>query len=230
MGRQPAASRRSSNRKTAVEEAPQGAAPQGILDPTGRPASDGVITLKMSDLEAMLTRVASIAASAGGGPMAKDNLALAIAAMENLKGEVARNRIHSNSISDYHGKSVFAPDGKAEKRDHKLRYKNVFFLGDQLREESLTPLEIDKLNEITEDKDARDGAWTAVLTRESGKPVLTINAPYGTMDARKMLPSLLEMCEELLNGKDTLNPHSLMSRLHDAEQKIQQLQATLKAA
>jgi hypothetical protein len=196
--------------------------PTGILDPTGRPASDQIIGVRLADLEAMLTRV--VAAVTSGQSNGGEMLKLATAAMDNLKEQVARNRTISNSINDYHGVSEFAPEGKAKKREHKLRYKDVFFLGDKLREESLTPDEIDILNSFKTDTTARDGRWVATITRESGKPVLTVTAPFGTMDNRNQLPSLLLMCDELLHGPETNNPDSMLSRLLAAEKTIRELQ------
>lgn len=207
--------------------------PGTVLDAGGQPASDTVISLKLSELSALVRSIAQEVNSGGGGGSQPDGqLAQALIALNAMKNEVVRNHVRSNSISEYYetGKSDFAPEGFTSKDTVKLKYR-TWYLGDKMKEENLTPSEIHLFNSFTTDKSARNGSWTATITNDGSQLAkLSIECPIGTMDNRWQLPSLSLILQELLGGRDSLNPDSLLSRVADLEAMIEKLKVPSIAA
>lgn len=90
----------------------------------------------------------------------------------------------------------------------------------RLSNDQLTPREIDLLNAIDRSYTAREGRWTADLTRNGKEEMLMVSVPAKTIDDRMDLPSLELVCLELLKGQAAVDPMSLAQRVAELEKQL----------
>lgn len=126
---------------------------------------------------------------------------------------------------NYNEKSVFThPEGEKAHPKEKLRRKS-YFCSARLREDQLTPTEIALLNRFTANKDAREGRWTARITRSGTDETLLIDVPIKSIDDRMSLPSGLTLIlRELLEGEDSVNVDSMAEKVEQLQNRIAQLE------
>lgn len=148
------------------------------------------------------------------------------AVRETLRQERAEN-------PNYHERSAFNPPGVFDDRGTplapKVKFRRAtFFQGVRLAGELETPIEIELCNKFTDDKEAREGRWTARVENK-GRPNerLYISIPSKTVDDRmeNSLPFSL-ILRELLDGTDAVNPETLQKQIAAMQAEI----AALKRA
>ena len=108
--------------------------------------------------------------------------------------------------------------------------REVLFCNGVMREEWLTPMEIDLCNAFTESTTAREGQWTATLDRDGTRHRLTINVPYRGMDTRNGLPSLSAILLELRLGAAVVDPVQQIHLIAELGRRVQELEAKLAAS
>ncbi len=133
---------------------------------------------------------------------------------------------------NYPERSVFNPAGVFDDRGKalapKVKFRRAtFFQGVRLAGELETPDEIELCNQFTQDKEAREGRWTARI-EDKGRPNerLYIAIPSKTVDDRmeNSLPFTL-ILRELLDGADAVNPEVLQKQIADMQARIKSLEA-----
>ena len=218
-----------------------------VVAPPGHQPS---INLSMEMFEQLLVAVKSSGGNAGDNP----TLAVAIRAIEaqaknserlaeEFKRTVRRsNDSHPNlSVFTFDARcpvcvAVAAGDETAMHVDDKgrnvglahpkpeLRYDTYFCNGRQ-NAEQLTPLEVELYNAFEGSKEARDGKWSADLSRDGSKRRLSISVPARGYDDMISLPSLTQILAELLYGSDVASPDAALARISALEAKIKELEA-----
>ena len=220
--------------------------PEVVTTPPGHAPS---INLSMAMFQELLAAVKST------GGESHPALTVAIRAIEaqakttdRLAEEFKRTVRRSNDAAT--GLSVFtfdarcavclaiaAGDETARHRDDKgrdlghahpkplLRYE-TFFCGGRQHEEQLTPLELELFNSFEGSKEARDGKWTADLSRDGSNRRLMISVPARGYDEMIALPPLTQILAELLYGSDIASPDAALARIAALESRIKELESS----
>lgn len=138
---------------------------------------------------------------------------------------------------DYNEISPFTyPEGELVRPKPLLRAKTFFgrviykddsprVVGIRIREDALTPLEIELFNQITEHRSARNGQWLAQVRQTGTVPELHVGVLIETQDQRMSLPSLVEILTELGTGNKVPQTSDLMQQLADMQARVLQLEA-----
>lgn len=114
--------------------------------------------------------------------------------------------------------SAFNPTGDLNKV--KLRRKTVY-VGAEMRNDFLTPTEIELFNQFTVNKEARLGRWTAKIIRNGTTEELHVGVPHKDVSDRMDLPSGLTLIlRELLDGPEAASVDFMAERLAAAEKQI----------
>jgi hypothetical protein len=167
------------------------------------------------------------------------------AALTKLVGEMQRATNKENP--NYEDRSVYnfdpaCPSCKARERHPtengepgkfghpkpKLKHE-TFFCGGIQREDWLTPMEIDLFNQFEKSTTAREGRWTATLSRDGTRKVLHIALPYRGADVRAELPPLTTILLELIYGPAIADPMQQLQMITDMQKQIAALEAKLAA-
>ena len=121
--------------------------------------------------------------------------------------------------------SVFSyPEGNVARPKATFR-RDTIVLGARLREDSLTPTEIDLCNRFEVSTTARGGRWTATIRNIDGVETLIVNClEHNTIDGRAGLPPLSLILRELLDGPAATDPNTLAERVKQLEGQIQAMQ------
>ncbi len=106
-----------------------------------------------------------------------------------------------------------------------LLYETYFPNGAKVVGEDCTITEIELFNAFTGSKTARDGKWTATLTRKGGKGRLIVDAPSYSLDQRAELPPLVQILMELLHGAHAADPAHLFDQVQALNARIAELEA-----
>ena len=109
-----------------------------------------------------------------------------------------------------------------------MKYDYVFCDGRVLAD-WLTIPEIDLVNQFDQDKTARDGTWTATISRHGTKRKLDVSVPYRGMDARQELPSQSAILIELLYGESMADPSQALVLIQQLQSKVNELETRLAA-
>lgn len=169
-------------------------------------------------------------------------LAAAIAGLKaatEMQGRLTEevNRTQRKSNATHPGLSVFTYDPRCEfcvnKKPHPdtnelahpkpvLKYDTSFCFGRQDAEQ-LTPLEVELYNSFTESREARDGTWTATLTKHGKRQHLHVKVPCVTIDDLAVLPPLTAILTELLYGQIIADPMASNARIAALEQMVAEL-------
>lgn len=120
------------------------------------------------------------------------------------------------------GLSVFShPEGERQHPKPRLRRATYWPRGVKQTEDLLTPEEIEAFNAFDHNCTARDGAWTATITRSGTTEVLEIDAPVKTPDDRMNLPNgLLLILRELREGPEAVDVVRMAARLARLEAQL----------
>jgi hypothetical protein len=180
-------------------------------EPTAPVIQPVLYTMTQDQLQALLA--AAGGSNAGGGITSADLKALLDS--QRTENEERRSVRHSNA--DHTHVSVFSfPQGDLKQPKPKLT-RETFFNNHREHEDELTPAEIEAFNAITHSRDARGGAWTAVV--KNGR--LLINVPSHTPDDRENLPSgLVLILKELAEGERAVTPVDMALRIADLERRL----------
>lgn len=129
------------------------------------------------------------------------------------------------------GISAFSyPEGEREHPKPRLgRWEGGRFIpratywprGVKLREELMTPEEIEAFNAITQSCTARDGLWTATVTRSGTTETLEVHAPVKSPDDRMNLPNgLLLILRELREGPAAVDVNHMAAEIADLKRRM----------
>lgn len=119
--------------------------------------------------------------------------------------------------------SAFNPRGERDHPRPKLRRKTFMSPGMELMAHELTVQEIELLNSIEHNIEARNGQWRAELKRTAtdGTQELHIVVPSNTMDERMDLPKSLELIlRELVGGTKAVDPESLAQQVAALQKQV----------
>lgn len=115
--------------------------------------------------------------------------------------------------------SAFNPAGERDHPKAKLTRK-VFWANVPLQAGEMTPEEIDLLNSITHNLEARNGRWKAEIKKDGGEQELWISFPHDSIDDRMDLPSMELMLRELVGGTRAVDAGSLAQRVAELEKQL----------
>lgn len=151
------------------------------------------------------------------------NNATTAGAIEKLITEQGRTTLKSNA--QHPGISVFSyPEGDVARPKAKLDM-DTYHCGVRLREDTLTPAEIELLNALNTDRECRGGRWRVEVQKHGTRMRRLLWMPIKTMDDRASLPeSLSIILLELATGNDTLNPNFLVEEVLKLRQQVAELQ------
>ncbi len=118
--------------------------------------------------------------------------------------------------------SAFNPLGERDHPRPALRRKCFMSPGYELRAEELTREEIDLLNSIEHNMEARSGAWRADLKRTAtdGTAELHIAVPTNPDDRADLPKGLSLILRELVGGTQAVDPASLAQRVAELEKAL----------
>ena len=128
---------------------------------------------------------------------------------------------------DYNEKSCFThPEGEAVHPKVRLT-RDTFYLGARQRDDDLTPQEILLFNAFTKGtKEARNGMWTARVTRDGSKEVLSVMCvEANSIDGRQSLPSMVLILTELHDGAQAADPSQMLVEVAMLKAQVQSLMA-----
>ena len=111
------------------------------------------------------------------------------------------------------------PEGEVARPKPTLT-RETFFVGGRLREETLTPKEIELCNALMGDRESRGGTWPATDARHGSHERLFINVPCKTVDDRMNLPSFTQVLVELQQGREAASPEHLIDRVAQLEAQL----------
>jgi len=133
-------------------------------------------------------------------------------AITKLIAEQGRTTLKSNA--QHPGISAFShPEGDVARPKDKLNM-DTYHCGVRLREDTLTPAEIELLNALDSDRECRGGKWKVEIQKTGSRPRRLLWMPIKTMDDRASLPeSLSIILLELATGSETLNPNFLVDEV-----------------
>jgi hypothetical protein len=120
------------------------------------------------------------------------------------------------------------PIGKEAHPRPVMKYDFIFCDG-RVMPDWLTIPEIELVNQFEQDKTARDGSWTATISRDGTKRRLTVSAPYRGMDTRHDLPSQSAILIELLYGETMADPSQALVLIQQLQAKVAELETRLAA-
>lgn len=181
------------------------------------------------DVQQLLTRAQVVPTTMG---MTPEQFATIMQTNSSMSARAMQQSLRHENPS-FPNKSVFLERGKFDDEGHpqlpkeRLKY-DTYFVGVLIGRagavaESNTEEEIQLFNRFVEgeDKESRDGKWTAKFTKRGTRTGLFIDVPCLNNDDRIGLPPQSEILMELLDGADAVNPASLMQRVlaGDAEVK-----------
>lgn len=121
---------------------------------------------------------------------------------------IPENKVHPG-ISAYS-----YPEGDRARPKPTLKHE-VLFCGYRQRDDNLTPEEIDALNAIDGDREARNGTWRAYLRKEGMRQILIVECDeMADRDRARDLPPMLHILLELGGGVRTLDPVVLLKQIN----------------
>lgn len=197
-------------------------------------ATDEVVTMKASDLAALIARLEKLETNPQGG-ITMDALA---AAFSKSQGDMIQELktvgvFPEIAEKDYKPVTDNNPTGEPKLKHVNARgvEREVFW------HTTLDPIlqsneEIAAWNKIQNDCEARDGLWTARVDKTGPKPGgrLIVRTNDLTMDARHNMPSELAVATELAGGERTMDHASLLAAYKALAAKVSKLEGAAEAA
>lgn len=166
-------------------------------------------------MELLVEKISAITANGGGITAAQlETILQKSAETHQTTVDVLRNTlIPENKV--HPGISAYSyPEGDRLRPKPKLKYE-VLFCGYRQREDNLTPDEIDALNAITGDREARNGTWRAYFRKEGTRQLLMVECDEMVdRDRARDLPPMLHILLELGQGIPTLDPVVLLKQIN----------------
>lgn len=131
-------------------------------------------------------------------------------------------RVRPRENVNHPGISAFSyPEGELKRPKPMLKRVTYWPQGVKLNEDLLTPEEIQAFNAIDHSCTARDGSWTATVTRNGTTEILEVIAPVKTPDDRMNLPNgLLLILRELREGPESVDVGSMAARIARLEAQL----------
>jgi len=202
--------------------------------------------LSAEDLKVLLSGFVEASKGAAAAPSTTDAMTALLKQVESLTQTAQRSIRYENP--HYEDVSVFTidpqcelcktgglhflPDDPIGKKAHPrpvMRYDFEFCYG-IVRPEWLTIPEIQLVNQFTGDKTARNGTWTATISRQGTKQKLIIDVPYRGLDTRHDLPSLPAILVELIYGESVADPSQAVALIQALQKKVDELEARLASS
>lgn len=186
-----------------------------VSDVTEQDAGEMVSGMNPTMLKALVESLVS-AAMAGQATTAD--------AIKSLIAEQGRTSLKSNA--QHPGISAFShPEGDLAHPKDKLNME-TYHCGVRLREDTLTPAEIELLNALDSDRECRGGKWRVEIQKTGNKSRRLLWMPIKTMDDRASLPeSLSIILLELATGNETLNPNFLVEEVIKLRKQVAEMTA-----
>jgi hypothetical protein len=201
--------------------------------------------LGADDLRTLILGFKDAASSGSGGAGMADAMAALLKQVESLTQTAQRSVRKDNP--HYEDRGVFHVDPTCEIcKKHELHwiegdpigkeahprpqmiYDYIFCAG-RVMADWLTIPEIELVNQFSQDKTARDGSWTATISRNGTKKRLEVSVPYRGMDARHELPSQSAILIELLYGETMADPSQALVLIQQLQAKVAALESRLAA-
>jgi len=212
-------------------------------DPTALPKSPTQYVLGADDLKTLLLAFKEAASSPAAAPGMPDAMTALLKQVESLtqtaQRSVRKENPHYEDRGVYHvdptceickkGELHYLPDDPIGREAHPrptMIYDYEFCHGRVLAD-WLTIPEIELINQFTADKTARDGQWTATISRNGTKKKLQVEVPYRGLDTRHDLPSQAAILIELLYGQTLADPSSALVLIQQLQAKVTELEARL---
>lgn len=214
-------------------------------DGTPRPVTQYV--LSGDDLRTLISGFTEAAARVGAGsaPGIPDAMAALLKQVESLTQTAQRSvraeNPHYEDVSVYTfdpkceicktGGLHMLPDDPIGKKAHPrpaMIYDYEFCQG-RVMPDWLTIPELELINQFTADKTARDGAWTATISKNGTKKKLIVDVPYRGLDVRHDLPSQSAILVELLYGETMADPAQALVLIQQLQAKVNELESRLAA-
>jgi len=214
-------------------------------DPTALPKSPTQYVLGADDLKTLLLAFKEAASSPAAAPGMPDAMTALLKQVESLtqtaQRSVRKENPHYEDRGVYHvdptceickkGELHYLPDDPIGREAHPrptMIYDYEFCHGRVLAD-WLTIPEIELINQFTTDKTARDGQWTATISRNGTKKKLQIEVPYRGLDTRHDLPSRAAILIELLYGQTLADPSSALVLIQQLQAQVASLENRLAA-
>jgi len=143
-------------------------------------------------------------------------------AIKSLIEEQGRTQLKSNAQAP--GISVFSyPEGDTARPKPKLNM-DTYFCGVRIREDELTPAEIELYNALNTSRTSRNETWTCTIQQVGTKTRRLIQVPVKTLDDRASLPSSLPLIlMEFASGQDALDPSHLVNEVLKLRKQVEAL-------
>jgi len=207
------------------------------------PKSPTQYVLGADDLKTLLVAFKEAAGSPAAAPGMPDAMTALLKQVESLtqtaQRSVRKENPHYEDRGVYHvdltceicknGELHYLPDDPIGREAHPrptMIYDYEFCHGRVLAD-WLTIPEIELINQFTADKTARDGQWTATISRNGTKKKLQVEVPYRGLDTRHDLPSQAAILIELLYGQTLADPSSALVLIQQLQAKVTELEARL---
>lgn len=159
----------------------------------------------------------------GSGGLSKEDLTDVVTAATRSAAEAGsegmRRVLHPQNAQHPHISAFSHPEGNIAHPKAALT-RTSYFCGARLREDQMTPREIDLVNAIDRSYTARDGRWTADVVGVGKNEALHLFVPCKSIDDRMNLPSLELVCLELVKGQAAVDPLSLAARVAELEKQL----------
>jgi len=214
-------------------------------DPVQAPKSPTQYVLGADDLKTLLLAFKEAASSPAAAPGMPDAMTALLKQVESLtqtaQRSVRKENPHYEDRGVYHVDPTCAicqthalhylPDDPIGREAHPrptMIYDYEFCHGRVLAD-WLTIPEIELINQFTADKTARDGQWTATISRNGTKKKLQVEVPYRGLDTRHDLPSQAAILIELLYGQTLADPSSALVLIQQLQAQVASLENRLAA-
>ncbi len=194
-----------------------------IVDPTGAAAVAQPMLVTMEQLQQIVQ--AAVSASKSGNSASDEAFAFATAALKTASDQVKQSEYFKNGNPNPPQFSVFDyPEGGHVRPKPKFRANWTYTMcGVPLRENQLTPLEIELLNKIDTSTSTRDGSWKITVEKSGTTTKVAISVPARTQDDRSNLPSFAQIVSELLGGKEASDFVSMATKIAEMQRELEAL-------
>lgn len=114
-------------------------------------------------------------------------------------------------------------DGRYQHDKPKMRYES-YICGVRMREDMMTIAEVELLNQFENNREARNGQWTAILDRKGTRPRLLIQFPATDIMQMDSIPPLTLLLKALLHGEKSIDPDNLLAEIKALRDKVSKLE------
>lgn len=204
---------------------------------TGQAAAAPMVAMSQEQFASLIAALSARPDKSPELQLAIDGLRHSAETNARLSAEVARTVRRSNADHSHQSAFTFDPrcnvclSGQVHEETGNLGHpkpklsKRTYFCYGLIREEQVTPVEIELFNAFTESKEARDGVWTATIEKV-GRQATTLHVlvPCLSLDDMVSLPPLTEILAELLYGRTVVDPVMSLDYIKALEARVKELE------